>query len=120
MIGPCAICRREIRAGFGFAPSLTKPTTWTCSAECVALAAKLYGKPMTENETEARRLARTAAGQFLDTLDVTNPETGEILKGGDAPLALLTAEQFSAFFDRFAETYHVALVELAGGNKAPF
>lgn len=119
MIGPCAICKREIQTGFGFAPSRTKPTVWTCSAKCCDLAAKNYGKPMTKNEEEARKIARAAAGEYLDSLEVQTPD-GELLPGGDAPLGMLTQEQFSTFFDRFAETYHEVLFTLAGGKQAPF
>lgn len=106
----CQLCRHEIVGGaFGFSPAWTKPIEWTCSVECAGLQQKFWGKEniVSERETQARQIAGEAGGRYLDSI-------------GKTDLADLSPEEWQTFIDRMFETFHVTLVELAGGNKPPF
>src|SRR5678816_2351400 len=105
MLGPCALCLHEIRAGFGYSPTPEAPIVWTDSALCVELIART--PDMTKNEEAALKQAGRAAGEYLDEL-------------GETDLAELTEEQYQTFLRTLFETYSETLVELAGGNKPPF
>lgn len=109
MLGPCRICRREIRAGFGWSPGVAKMTVWTDSPRCAELAAKFYGKEqqMTDNEIQASRQAGKVAFRYLEKVGVTD-------------LNEITREQFDNFCDAFRETYHKKLIEITGADNPPF
>lgn len=107
MLGPCRICRHEIRSGFGFSPKPFTPTLWCCSAQCVALIETLTEEQMTENEAEAQEIAGRVGGMYLDSIHKSD-------------LGELTASEWSTFLTRMFEAYSLTLFELAGGNKPPF
>lgn len=97
LVGACRICKRR-HDNIGHQISRSHPTKWFCR-DCsffINEAAALTKKQFDIYETDSMMKGGQAAGQFLDTIGITD-------------LAELNEQQFLHFFAKFLGGYEDAM-----------